>query len=280
MSIWTPGGIQYLVISGPAQSNGPMEGRGTGAATACTAPRAYVHRYDGNLVPAADPAGGNTNNRYTPAHAGLNSYTPALLNALWNGGAGAYGANDAIIMCGSAQGGTATSAWATSAGAAPPVANTQFGIWELRLRDLVRNLPNPKILCLIGDIGETDAASPATAPNWEPGMTTCYNAMITMLTSAAPAGLGLTFAKALRMLLRILPDLPATGFTGWSPPHAPCVQDAQNTWITTQNGLLANSIVGYKPPGGLGMDAGLLHFETAALATIGTAVGGLVVAAP
>jgi len=149
------------------------------------------------------------------------------------------------------------------------------------LRDLVRNLPNPKILCLIGDIGETDATSTATAPNWSPGMTTVYNAMISMLTSAKPAGLGLTFAKALRMLLRLLPDLPATAFTGWSPPASPNVQGAEIAWAATQNGILPNSIATYKPPGGLTMTGSdNLHFQTSAQTIIGSGIGGVIVAAP
>jgi len=258
-----------------------MEGRVTGTPTAVTAPRAYVHRYDGQVVAATDPAGGNTNNRYvTSTHAGLNSYTPALLNALWNGGSGAYGANDSVIMCGWALGGTTTAQWTTSAGSAPPVANGFFGIWELRLRDLVRNLPNPKILCLIGDIGETDATTTASAPNWDPGMTTVYNAMISMLTSAKPAGLGLSFAKALRMVLRLLPDLPAAGTLGWSPPQSPNVQDAEVAWAANQNGILANSIVTYKPPAGMTYTDGTnLHWQTSAQTVIGTAIGNAIVAA-
>jgi hypothetical protein len=276
MTIWGSG-IQYLVVCGPAQSNGPMEGRGTGTATAVTAPRAYVHRYDGNVVAATDPAGGNTNNRYaTSVHAGVNSYTPALLNALWAGGSGVYGANDSIIMTGMALGGTVTSGWAGSAGAVPPVANSLYGIWELRLRDLIRSLPNPKVLCMIADIGESDATSTVTAPNWDPGMTTCVDAMLTFLTTT----MGLSWAKSLRILLRILPDLAATGFTGWSPPATPCVQDAQIAWAAARNGVSPNSVVTYKPPGGLTyVAADNLHFQTASLDTIGTDVGAAIVAA-
>lgn len=277
MTIWGSG-TQYLCICGPAQSNSFMEGRGTGTPTTVTAPRVYVHRYDGNIVAAVDPFGGNTNNRYaTSTHAGVNSYGPALANALWNGGSGVYGANDSLIMCGAGLGGTTTAGWAGSAGAVPPVANSLYGIWELRMRDLVRSLPNPKVLCLVADIGETDATSTATAPNWDPGMTTAVDAMITFLTTT----LGLSWAKTLRVLLRVLPDLAATGFTGWSPPATPCVQDAQIAWAATRNGGSPNSVVTYKPPGGLTyVAADNLHFQTASLNVIGAAIGALIVAAP
>jgi hypothetical protein len=263
-----------------------LEGRGTGAPVAVTAPRAFVHRYHGNVIAAADPAGSTLNNRYTGVtHAGINSYTPALLNALWNGGSGScYGPNDSVIMCGVGMGGTTTAYWATSAGSAPPLANGCFGVWELRLRDLIRNLPNPQVLALVGDIGESDGATTITAPGWPTGMTTVYQAMLSMLAAPWPTGLGLTFAKALRMVLRILPDLAATGFSGWSPPATPNVQTLQLAWAAAENVSRPNSVVTYKPtaaafPVGY-VAADNLHFSTPALATIGTAIGDLIRISP
>lgn len=278
MSLFLGTGIQYLVVTGPGQSNGPLEGRGTGTPTALTAPRAYVHGFDGALRPANDPVGSNTNNRYTTsAHASaVNSYAPALINALYNGGSGIYGANDAIILCGLNEGGTSATTWATSAGAAIPVANSRYGIWELRMRDLLRNLPNPKMLCLLADLGETNATDSTTAAAYDANMTTTANAMLTFLTTT----MGLTWAKTLRIMMRILPDLAGTGFVNWSPPASPNVQDIQIAWAATRNGASANSVVTYKPPGGQTYTAAdNLHFQTSSLATIGAAMGAAILAA-
>lgn len=278
MSFWSSGD-QLLVVCGPAQSNGPLEGRGTGTPTAVTAPRAYVHAFDGFVKPAADPVGSNTNNRYTTSsHASAaNSYAPALLNALWSGGF--YGSTDDIILCGFAEGGTSASTWSASAAAAPPVANTRFGIWELRMRDLLRNLPRPRLAFLIVDIGETDATNTTTAATWDSNMTTAVNAMITFLTST----MGLSWKKSLQIILRILPDLNATAFTAWKPPASPNIQDVEIAWAAARNATTPNSVITYKPTlTGYPTDmvaSDNLHMQTNALNTVGTAIGNLACAA-
>lgn len=277
MTVWGSG-FQYLVVTAPGQSNGPMEGRGTGTATTVTAPRAWVHGFDGITRVAVDPMGDNTNNRYaSSAHASAaNSYGPALLNGLYNGGSGIYGANDDIILCGLNEGGTTMATWAASAAAVPPVANSRYGIWELRMRDLIRSLPNPKMVCLLVDDGESDATSTATAATWAPNATTAVDAMLTFLTTT----MSLPWLKTLRVAVRQLPDLAATGFLGWSPPHTTNVQDEEAAWVTARNGVSANSTIIYKPPGGeTYVAADNLHFQTASLASIGTAFAAAIVAA-
>jgi hypothetical protein len=258
------------VIWAMGQSNGPLEGRGTGGSLALNSAASFAMNNDTYRRLANDPVGLTSNNRYTTyTHTtALNSYTPALLNGLVTGGL--LSAGDSVTMGGFCVGGTRATGWAASAATSPPSQSTLMGITKLRMIELFRNLTNPVLLCTIIDQGEQDADSAPNAATWDPSWTTVADAVEAFTTT-----MSWTWVKTLRHCVRILPDLAATGFPNWAD-----VQTAQNTWVTNRNGGAANSTISYKPPGGetyVAVDN--LHFQTASLNAIGTAIAPLILAA-
>lgn len=250
--LWT--GNSYVYWE-DGQSNSALEGRGDPPYEPLTASNAFVFAFDSFLKAADDPVGSNTNNAYsTQVHSGLGSSTPGFSNAF--AAAGLMGANDALITCGNPVGGTLASAWATNAATAAPNVGALFGVSKLRMIELMRNLPNPVLLCHAIYQGESNSTSDSLANDWPVSWTTVEDAAVSFVTSMGWTRWKLT----LDTLVIILPTVAWTLGPSWS-----LLRSNQSTFVSGR----PRCVSAQSPSTGF-TDGTNLHLNTPAQTSLGS----------